>query len=476
MNKKTFSILFIIMLTFMTYTFCFGDEKVDNTNNTLTTKQIEKLVSFSKENDVGSHIEIDNYYASIDKTKGNYRIIYLSNRNNNSDGFGLLDIKNAEIVIPFEYTNMYFFTDDRILATKKFDDSTNVNYEINYLGNVKQLELVGEISSVDNIGYITTKRPIEDEKLIELLKKGQDHRSNGGSILTLYDKNYNIIIENAISVDGVNAPVIHFIDDFAIINLPNYDANSKGFTSSVIDRSGKMLFNAIPYNIDYAGYGKFLVTIPDNDYSKYVYYYIDASGNKINNLSYKDIRRNPNDWALNDVENATDVGITGYKYDYYEYYNLNWNTTRQQFCELTVNLYTVIKGEESLPDVTAASPFLDTNNSDVKIAYELAIVNGREDGNFDPYGYLTREEAATMLSRLAKLLEIEENELPLTFKDENRVSSFAKKSVENISAIKDEHGNRIMSGTSKDEFSPKASYTVEQAIVTMNRLYSCYNK
>jgi len=94
----------------------------------------------------------------------------------------------------------------------------------------------------------------------------------------------------------------------------------------------------------------------------------------------------------------------------------------------------------------------------------IGAVNGTGDGAFSPNKNLTRQEAATILARLADYMDIELENGTLAFADNGKISSWAKDSVARISA------SGIMNGVGNNTFDPLSSYTREQAILTIIRL------
>lgn len=154
------------------------------------------------------------------------------------------------------------------------------------------------------------------------------------------------------------------------------------------------------------------------------------------------------------------------------------NITREEFCHLMVNLVEKITGKSisaylSSKGLTASNPFSDTNSTEVAAAYTLGIVNGKSADSFDPNGSISRQEAAAMLTRTAKLLGITSG-TGVAFADSGEVSPWASESVAFISGVTDPiTGGKVMSGTGNGNFSPWGSYTREQAIMTALRLFHC---
>lgn len=154
------------------------------------------------------------------------------------------------------------------------------------------------------------------------------------------------------------------------------------------------------------------------------------------------------------------------------------NITREEFCRLMVNLVEQKTGQSisaylSSKGLTASAPFNDTNSAEVAAAYTLGIVNGKSADSFDPNGSISRQEAAAMLTRTAKLLGITSG-TGVAFADSGEVSPWASESVAFISGVTDPTtGGKVMSGTGSGNFSPWGSYTREQAIITALRLFHC---
>lgn len=95
----------------------------------------------------------------------------------------------------------------------------------------------------------------------------------------------------------------------------------------------------------------------------------------------------------------------------------------------------------------------------------LGVVGGVGNGKFNTGGQLTREQAATILARLAEAMG---QPLPVsapTFADNGLVSDWAQNAVGQMQA------SGVMSGTGNNNFSPLQSYTREQCMMTVLRMY-----
>ena len=165
----------------------------------------------------------------------------------------------------------------------------------------------------------------------------------------------------------------------------------------------------------------------------------------------------PSSWAEAEVSAAVDAGLVP---DYLRY-DFTYPSTRAEFCALAVQVYESVTGAE----ITERKKFDDTNSVDVGKMAALGVVNGVGDNKFAPNDSLTREQAATMLSRLAEVLEKPLPNQPSSFADNDSISTWAIDSVGQVQVT------GIMGGVGNNTFSPKGAYTREQSIMTMLRLY-----
>jgi hypothetical protein len=142
--------------------------------------------------------------------------------------------------------------------------------------------------------------------------------------------------------------------------------------------------------------------------------------------------------------------------------------TRAEFAAVAVKLYENLTGNSATP--APASTFTDTSDPDVLKAYNIGAVNGMGDGRFAPNDSLTREQMATMLTRVLKAAYIPGWTLdtdaqftlnftqPAPFADDALISGYARQSVYFMFA------NEIIGGTGNNNFSPRAASTSEAAI------------
>ena len=168
---------------------------------------------------------------------------------------------------------------------------------------------------------------------------------------------------------------------------------------------------------------------------------------------------------LGDVKSAMDLGLVPYGLQ-----NYSSGITREDFCLLA---YELLHKAGDAKIIVASSdkpmPFKDVTNASYNIIYtlnQLGIIEGASATKFAPDRIITREEAAKLLNNVANYLNITIPADGTTFNDAASISGWAKAAVKNISAL------GIMSSTGDGNFSPKAIYTGQQAIMTMLRLYN----
>lgn len=166
----------------------------------------------------------------------------------------------------------------------------------------------------------------------------------------------------------------------------------------------------------------------------------------------------PSIWAVGQVNTAIHVGIVpqALQADYAQ------ATTRAEFCALALCLYETVKGAEPVE----ARPFADTDDPAIAKMAALGVVEGVGDNSFAPDQPLTREQAAAMLARLAEAIGTPLPQQEATFADLDSVSDWAQAAVGQVQQA------GVMSGLGDNSFDPKGTYTREQSIVAMLRLYA----
>lgn len=165
----------------------------------------------------------------------------------------------------------------------------------------------------------------------------------------------------------------------------------------------------------------------------------------------------PSSWAKADVDRAIAANILPAELRG----AYGQPATRREFCLLADALYTAVKGSAAPQTAT----FTDTTDPAVLRMASVGVVNGVGDGAFNPNGQLNREQAATMLARLAGALGKPLAESAPTFADSGSVSGWARAAVGQMQK------SGVMGGVGNNQFSPAGSYTREQSTVTIMRLY-----
>jgi len=165
----------------------------------------------------------------------------------------------------------------------------------------------------------------------------------------------------------------------------------------------------------------------------------------------------PSEWARDAVSRAVSLGLVPQTLQS-QYIQ---DTTRAEFCALATALCEKGTGKKIDGRVT----FSDTQDVNVAKMASLGVVLGTSPGKFTPNTSLTREQAATVLARLAGAMGRPLPKVGAAFDDKASISDWALEAVGQVQQA------GIMIGTSPNKFSPKQPYTREQSIVTMLRLY-----
>lgn len=174
----------------------------------------------------------------------------------------------------------------------------------------------------------------------------------------------------------------------------------------------------------------------------------------------------PSAWAQKSVDAARAAGIVPSQV------NSAFDTaiTREDFCSLAAAVYRAWEKKDALTAYTSSRvSFSDTDNADVLLCASAGVVNGVGNGKFAPQKNITRQEAASMLYRLAALNKNVKNDvndrLPHIFADGEKIRSWARSDINWV------YRQGIMNGTGSNQFTPDGAYTREQSIATTLRLY-----
>jgi len=175
------------------------------------------------------------------------------------------------------------------------------------------------------------------------------------------------------------------------------------------------------------------------------------------------------EWSIGEIAKANELKIIPSDFTVTDY---TQPITRENFCILAVKMIETKTGAEISPDNPQYPLGIrDTDNINIKKLYSAGIIRGKEQKKtgiiFAPYDLITREEAATILNRISVYLGMDMPQIidAVYYWDENNISDWA------VDAVKTMRQFGIMEGVSDYEFSPAETYTVEQAIATMVRMY-----
>ena len=178
---------------------------------------------------------------------------------------------------------------------------------------------------------------------------------------------------------------------------------------------------------------------------------------------------NVSEWAEEYVKEAENINLFDKGNFKSSFQN---NITREEYCVLVSEI--AEKCNLKIDVAESKNPFKDTENESVIKLYNMGIIYGTEEGMFSPYDNLTREEGAEILFRLYMKLfpETRLNKRPSVpqYHDDEKISSWAYTGVYIISEAE------IMKGTGDNIFNPQGTYTIEEAVASIVRLYRKYNE
>ena len=186
---------------------------------------------------------------------------------------------------------------------------------------------------------------------------------------------------------------------------------------------------------------------------------------------------NCGDWAADSILKADTIGLI----DADETYLYSTPITRESFCELIYNLMLTTDYFDNWYDENtnggtqplapfAKRPFDDCSNDVVYELYNHNIIEGKSATEFAPNDTLTREEAATIIVRMINVVNpLPATEMYYSYDDIEQISDWSLNSIQIISNL------GIMQGVGNNKFAPKNTFTTEQAIVTLLRVYDAFN-
>lgn len=163
-------------------------------------------------------------------------------------------------------------------------------------------------------------------------------------------------------------------------------------------------------------------------------------------------------WATDELRQAGKLALLDPLVDLDDWSD---DITRAEFCAIAVRFYELVSGESPLPGAS----FLDSSDRAVLQAAAIGLVGGDGDGNFRPGDPLTREEAATVLCRLCRLIGFTPARLSDgSPSDMDSVSTWA------ADAVLELYRAEVFRGDELSAFRPSGHFSAEAAAITLYRL------
>jgi len=429
----------------------------------------------------------DNKYSSLFKIKGiNAYIAYAGPASEDLIKAGIID-DNGNILLPFFDCNYIDEDSDYCSEFLEFKNSEN--------------SIIGLIDKDDFSKKIIYSGPDYNEMYFKVINKDIIYGEK-----FILEENKTIIskFENGefVPYKDTDWEFIEYYPDEDIITIKNLKNNKFG----IVDKELNVVSEPVYYEDLYFknGYAvaQYKTENEFNDRSISVcdgkFGAIDKNGNEVIKFEYDRIIRGENDnficvkdkkkniislgkqmetpkcadWAKESVLSGNIYGIIPKELNC----DFSKKLTREEFCKLAVltflkSDYQGGEAENYIHWNGIKNYFNDTNNKYVMIAHYKGIVNGKGNKKFCPNDTITRQEAAVMLSELVRSLRYTIDEKKTNFIDENYFADWAKKSIYKITNFKGKDGIPVMTGTGNGKFSPWYSYSREQAITTMVRIY-----
>ena len=183
----------------------------------------------------------------------------------------------------------------------------------------------------------------------------------------------------------------------------------------------------------------------------------------------------PSGWAVDEVLDAARLALI--PEDLTDFYQKP--ITRMEFCRLTMQAIREKTGltNEALVDLYRQpgllTTFSDCTDPDVLAAAAIGVVYGPGDGTFLPGNLITRQDAAVLLMQAAAALNLPlDADDGLLYQDAEHISGYARAAVGWVSCVRDGVSSKtVMAGVGDGRFDPMGTYTREQAVLTLLRLF-----
>ncbi|MDD4781120.1 MAG: WG repeat-containing protein [Tissierellia bacterium] len=411
--------------------------------------------------------EISNVYESDD---------YFRISKNNK--FGLVNVNDIKIVIPFEYDNIEYSGNELVIAR-----NNNKSGLIN-MNNKVVIPFTYDYISYNKEGFIVFKKELPDilntegeyynilemkDDFVSAIIYGNDeykyviYNINGEEIATYDHIDYYSADEYMIVNDNL---IYKETGEKLFINDDPYYTNIKSLNDKYYvegNRNNYALFNSKGQELTKIRYEDISIINVNGEEILAAKYTVDSFNVK---FDYFKQTKGPSTWAIEEVTKAIENNLVPFEYQS----AFTFNIKRYEFCSIIVEFleeYYDTTREEIIRDNNVDlinTPIIDGFSDDIAICLNLGIVKGRGNGIFDSDSDITREEAAVMITNLAKYLGINTNTEEVYLNDKSEVSEWAVDSVNYVLQSK------FMQGTGNNMFSPKSNITREQTYIIMNRI------
>jgi hypothetical protein len=416
---------------------------------------------------------------------------------------------NSPILEDINSFNVDKMVDDLIL-TNKDNYYINKDSRINYtLSSLEKENIESKVEKYENM-YNLVENRASSKDIMDIIKTFDEYKNLPEAEYMVYEDylKENLELINTLNLRGnfkfnifynkafkSNNKI--FIPMYQYINVESIDNNKDNIISNFA------INNNYYEEPKYLRLKKFIDV--KNEYDKYdkeIYVnnllnaynrYIDAQGKTLiivknfvtfdldGNVLIPDLMTNSN---INTRITNAEKAITNYKisdwsfkfvFDNYasnliedgEFIDMTENMTREEFVKPIVRLYEKRYGTIKVP----GNPFIDTSDIYVKKAYYSGLVSGIGENKFAPKSVLTREQSATIASRLLNLGingEISEglnyNQSSYKkYKDHYSIASWALKHVEYLKV------KGIMIGYN-NKFNGQEKLTREQGLTITSRI------
>ena len=136
---------------------------------------------------------------------------------------------------------------------------------------------------------------------------------------------------------------------------------------------------------------------------------------------------NSSEWANDELNKANAKALVPIIFNETD---LTRPITRKEFAYIAVRLHEILTGNICSP--TISNPFIDVDDIEITKAYCIGITNGTSNNEFSPDALITREQLATMMSRVLESTGVFFKVTPNAmnrFLDDSEMSSWSKDAI-----------------------------------------------